>query len=74
MPSHITNISKNFSKIVTFASFVKGIGVHLHLLVVSLRAAWVGPSSSKGKFLRSDTFQISGGNHNCLLLPVVCVS
>ena len=27
-------------------------------------------SSSKGKIMRWDTFQISGGKHNCLLLPV----
>ena len=29
-----------------------------------------GLSSSKGKIMRWDTFQISGGKHNCLLLPV----
>ena len=30
-----------------------------------------GPSSTKGKIVRLDTFQISGGKNNCLLLPVV---
>ena len=29
------------------------------------------PSSTKGKIVRLDTFQTSGGKHNCLLLPVV---
>ena len=30
-----------------------------------------GPSSSNRKIMRWDTFQISGGKHNCLLLPVI---
>ena len=30
-----------------------------------------GPSSSKGKIVKWDTFQIIGGKHNCLLLPVI---
>ena len=29
-----------------------------------------GPSRSKGKIVKLDTFQIIGGKHNCLLLPV----
>ena len=28
-------------------------------------------SSSKGKIVKWDTFQISGSKHNCLLLPVI---
>ena len=36
-------------------------------LLGSAEKPMAGPSSSKGKIMK---FQISGGKHNCLLLPV----
>ena len=48
---------------------------HLKIFPLELLGSDVKPmagsSSSKGKIMRSDTFQISGGKHNCLLLHVI---
>ena len=50
---------------------VSQLTIFLLELLGSAEKPMAGPSSSKGKIVRWNTFQISGGKHNCLLLPVM---